>query len=319
MPQTRRFRVDIDGSIWVEVLIRAVLSFIFLELEGASPFVRVIHPEELPLYKNPITSSYVPSSVLWPLVFITPTLVILTVFLIQKDKTDASQAILGLSLALSLNGVLTNTIKVIVGRPRPDFFWRCFPDGVANSEMHCTGDVATIAEGRKSFPSGHSSFAFASMGFLAFYVAAKLHVFSPFTLNRSKLATGLEGGNLGNGNMNELATVLSGSNVIRRERGAWRLCITLIPLVGALMVALSRTCDYHHHWQDVVCGSLLGLSISYLCYRQYYPPLSSPLCSHPYISLEVRPQRPYPMPVSPSSSSTQDGFELIPEQQVKWI
>ncbi|XP_071448815.1 phospholipid phosphatase 4-like isoform X2 [Hetaerina americana] len=237
------------------------------------------------------------------------------------DKTDISQAILGLSLALSLNGVLTNTIKIIVGRPRPDFFWRCFPDGHSNLEMECTGDSATIAEGRKSFPSGHSSFAFTSGGFLAFYLAAKLHAFSPFGFSKSKLpAAGIEGANLGCGSMNELASLLSlGGNIIRRERTAWRLCLSLLPLVGALLIALSRTCDYHHHWQDVVCGSLLGLLISYLCYRQYYPSLSSPLCSHPYISLDIRPQRPCAVPVSPSSSSTQDGFELIPEQQVKWI
>lgn len=60
---------------------------------------------------------------------------------------------------------------------------------------------------------------------------------------------------------------------------AW---ISLAPLAGAALVAISRTMDYRHHWQDVLTGSLLGLVVSYFAYRQYYPPLTSDISHQPY-------------------------------------
>lgn len=127
-----------------------------------------------------------------------------------------------------------------LGRPRPDFFWRCFPDGEMNSEMRCTGPIEDVIEGRKSFPSGHSSsinyhvfgilvlnififqifsiifvVSFSSLGTMAWWLMGKLHVWSS----------------------------CRGSSL--------RLLFTLTPLIVATVIALSRTCDYHHHWQGI--------------------------------------------------------------------
>lgn len=44
----------------------------------------------------------------------------------QRDKTDVSQAVLSLTLGLSLNGTLTNMIKLIVGESSRVLTWKIF-------------------------------------------------------------------------------------------------------------------------------------------------------------------------------------------------
>ncbi|XP_022098336.1 phospholipid phosphatase 5-like [Acanthaster planci] len=256
-------------KMMIEILVRLVLSAIFLVTEEMEPFHRIIQPEEMWLYRNPVTDSYTTTPMLFTIISLVPAVVITTFAIIKQDKKDTQQAVLAVTLALALNGVVTNSVKLTVGRPRPDFFWRCFPDGKSTLDMKCTGNPDTIKEGRKSFPSGHSSFAFAGLGFTALYLAGKLRCFES------------------------------------QGRGSsWRLCLSGTPMLAATLIALSRTADYHHHWQDVLIGSLLGLSIAFMCYRQHFPPIAHANCDRCYASLT-------PYATLPTfSDSTNSDFEL---------
>jgi len=97
------------------------LYFLFLtnrKIEKGDPFLRKIHPEELWLYKNPITPSYVPSELLWVIVVFIPLGVICLFFFFKHDVADLTQAILSLTYALVLNGNITTVIKLVVGKSR---------------------------------------------------------------------------------------------------------------------------------------------------------------------------------------------------------
>jgi len=240
-----------------EVCFRILLLIAFLYSETLKPFIRIIQNEEWWLYKYPLsTSPTIPTFQLYTIVTFAPifTIIIFSGVLKRSKKHDVVIGLLCSSLAFLLNAFLTNLMKITVGRPRPDFFHRCFPGGVVPFSqpsvlsLQCTGDTNIIMEGRKSFPSGHSSCSFVSLTFCALYLCGKLHCF----------------------NTNGRGFIV-------------RIFAILLPLCLATWIAISRTCDYRHHWQDVVVGSVFGFSIAYFIYFQYYPSLSHPSCHIPLV------------------------------------
>nr|XP_032822066.1 phospholipid phosphatase 3-like isoform X3 [Petromyzon marinus] len=81
----------------------------------------------------------------------------------------------------AVNQSLTDVAKFSVGRLRPHFLDVCKPDRALYNcsegyitRVVCTGDPAVIAEARKSFFSGHASFAMYSMVFLAVFLISGL-------------------------------------------------------------------------------------------------------------------------------------------------
>ncbi|TGO34466.1 hypothetical protein BHYA_0196g00220 [Botrytis hyacinthi] len=163
---------------------------------------------------------------------------------------------LGFFIGLVLTSFITDVIKNAVGRPRPDLISRCKPtpetpeNKLVTIHVCSEKDHHTLHDGWRSFPSGHSSFAFAGLGYLAFFFAGQTHVFRP-----------------------------------RTDLG--RVLLALAPLLGAAMIAISRCEDYRHDVYDVTCGSILGISLAYFSYRRYFPRLHSSKCHEPYPSRET--------------------------------
>ncbi|KAL3719458.1 hypothetical protein ACJRO7_004423 [Eucalyptus globulus] len=151
----------------------------------------------------------------------------------KRDIYDLHHAVLGLLYSAAFTAVITDAIKLAVGRPRPDFFWRCFPDGKDVYDQWgnviCHGKRSVINEGHKSFPSEHTSWSFAGLGFLSLYLAGKIKAFD----HKGHVA---------------------------------KLCIVFLPLLVASLVGVSRLDDHRHHRQDVIAGGLLGL---YHCFLQF--------------------------------------------------
>ncbi|CAM8957162.1 unnamed protein product [Rhodiola kirilowii] len=222
---------------WMILVLLVVLEVVLNVIE---PFHRFVGEEMMTDLKYTLKSNTVPFWAVPVIALLIPVTVFLVYYIIRRDVYDFHHAILGLLFSVLVTGVITDAIKDGVGRPRPDFFWRCFPDGQAlfdsiTKDVTCTGIKSVIKEGHKSFPSGHTSWSFAGLGFLAWYIAGKVRAFD------------------------------------RRGHVA-KLCIVFLPLLAAALVAVSRVDDYWHHWQDVFAGGLIGLVIASFCYMQFFPP-----------------------------------------------
>lgn len=70
--------------------------------------------------------------------------------------------------------------------------------------------------------------------------------------------------------------------------------------------------DYRHHWQDVLVGSLLGLTMAFFAYRQYYPPLSSPRSQKPFSPRVPRDAGDEYPPTRSGTTGTEAGRPILP-------
>eukprot|EP01134_Creolimax_fragrantissima_P001338 CFRG1338T1 len=143
---------------------------------------------------------------------------------------------------------ITTFVKYIVGRLRPDFLARCIlpantpVEGLYNSDLCTNPDKSVVDEGRKSYPSGHTSLAFCQGVYLSLYF-----LWCFYSRLRSKYMINKE---------------LNMSRYKREFYEGLRCALIAIGPLGAWLIGASRIYDYKHNPSDVNAGAALGALIS---------------------------------------------------------
>ncbi|KAG9152016.1 hypothetical protein Leryth_002273 [Lithospermum erythrorhizon] len=170
MPEVKHTVASHGGKLAKNHLYDWLLLLLLVFIDGGlnliEPFHRYVNEDIVRDLKFPFKHDTVPMWAVPIYAVILPLVVFMAYYLGRRDVYDLHHAILGLAYSVLISAVVTDSIKDAVGRPRPNFFWRCFPDGIATFDptpgdnfgnVMCTGVKKIIKEGYKSFPSGHSS------------------------------------------------------------------------------------------------------------------------------------------------------------------
>jgi len=241
---------------WTDWIFIIVLIILWGVCQIVTPFQRYVGAANFATQSimYPYKHNTIPFQTVPIIALVVPLIFIFTHFCYRRRIHDLHHAFLGLLTTVALTALITDAVKIGIGRPRPHFYARCFGSTTANATYDAIGNVVCVTapdlmkEAYKSFPSGHTSWSFAGLGYLAMYLAGKIGIFD--------------------------------------HRGhSWKLFPVILPILGATFVAITRVDDYWHHWTDVCTGAAIGLLSAYFCYRQHFPSLFDDSPNSPYPSL----------------------------------
>ena len=216
---------------------------------------------------------------------------------------------LGLALSLAVTALMVDGLKVLMGKPRPDLLARCDPD-LPNAAAYVLGGVndrisegtlvswticrttnrKILEDGFQAFPSGHASFSFAGLFYLALYLCSKFAVRIPYLLPEtggyapsSGLRTSASGdANGGSKSSEDIATAKAPQSIdsaasLRKQGAAPPLYALVLPLISisiALYISSTRYSDFRHHGFDIIAGAFIGTVVAWLSFRLYHLPIS---------------------------------------------
>jgi len=201
-----------------------------------------------PQFAYPMRNEIVPIWAAAMLGFFVPFIVFLICQIRVRSFWDVNNATIGLLYSLITAAVFQVFLKWLIGGLRPHFLTVCKPKIPAITAQEtgnglrqimydrtiCTGDPDEIDDSLESFPSGHSTAAFAGFIFLYLYLNAKLKVWSNY------------------------------------HPAMWKLVATYAPVLGATLIAGALTIDEFHNWYDCLAGAIIGTVMAFSSYRMVY-------------------------------------------------
>ncbi|XP_023171534.1 putative phosphatidate phosphatase isoform X2 [Drosophila hydei] len=268
--QRRRGTAQIFGRVAVDVSLLFCLGFTMFGLSlYVEPHKRGFFCNDLSL-RHPYKESTIRSWMLYLMCVLLPVAMILLVeFYRAQDwsrhhnqpgsgyylchmelphwAVDSYRMISTLFFGLAVEQMTTDLAKYTIGRLRPHFFTLCKPmlldgttcadyvnEGRYIEEYTCTAKDISVKQFKNmhlSFPSGHSSFVFFSMIYLAIYLQRRV--------NCSRLRM-------------------------------LRHLLQFLLVMFAWYTALTRVSDYKHHWSDVLAGSAIGIVYAFLVTSNFW-------------------------------------------------
>ncbi|KAJ3289457.1 hypothetical protein HDU79_004040 [Rhizoclosmatium sp. JEL0117] len=294
--RVNHIRWFLQPIFYKDYLALVLLAAAALASELAPPFERTIDAAVLADVdlRYPNRPNIVPMWAVFIVAFLGPLLIMPIIFHLTTPSSSRKQTLilrkthrffLALCTTLGLTITTTNLIKNIVGRFRPDFLDRCQYDTV---KKMCTGAAGLVLDGRKSFPSGHSSFSFGGLLLLSLWGCRVLcawelggssgkrgNSYQLLGSSSSQLRPGdveLAANSSGSGNNSPSMVPESLVHVKGKRSGkgmaGWLavLVVGFLPVWAATYIALSRVQQFVHHPTDVLAGSVIGIFMACLVY-----------------------------------------------------
>ncbi|RVX66494.1 hypothetical protein B0A52_09778 [Exophiala mesophila] len=309
---------------WILILGIVAIGGAFNQIDGA----RHAFSLQDPTISFPYSEDTVTVSVLLVIVLVVPGVITAFVSLIlipgptahrntpkaliwRRKIWEWNTAWMGLGLSLGSAFMITEGLKDVSGKPRPFTLAVCDPDtseesirrwqvgGLGSSldsavpimvDWHIcrSTDADKMRNAFASWPSGHSSFSWAGLLYLTFFLCAKFAVQIPFlpssstsrrfvsTFDEEDEVVDPKGSNKSQRPTSPGGTTIGQNLPPRNESAAppiYLLILVFIPVGAALYISVSRWYDYRHHGFDIISGSLIGICTAWFGFRWYHLPI----------------------------------------------